>query len=210
MIWIDSRGKGESELAEMLKSKFHLEVTVQHLDSADICIGEIGIERKTVGDLVFSTIGGDRHIWNQIEVLKNTYKHPVFIIEGYLNKKDRLIMGVLYSIAIGWSIPFYNTYNLQETAEVIDQIYTKYGTSKTSNLPPAAVIRSKSPQEIQWCMLQCVKGIGPKTATQIMHDIPNAIGSGYMYHNLDMKLRKIKRLRPETRKLLLDTLAGDV
>ena len=103
-IFIDSRGSGEADLAELLKEKYNLAVEVRHIDSGDIVIGEIGIERKTVNDLINSVMGENRHFWEQIKVLKNTYKKPLLIVEGPFTYKDKWISGVLYSVFLGWGI----------------------------------------------------------------------------------------------------------
>ena len=126
-IFIDNKGSGEEELYEILKDKYNLPVKRIHVDSGDIIFGDIGIERKTVSDLQNSVIGTNRHFWDQIKVLKDTYKYPIVIVEGMYNRKDRVVNGILYSLLLGWKIPFINTFNLQDTAEVINGLLKRYG-----------------------------------------------------------------------------------
>jgi len=92
-IFIDSRGSGEADLAKLLK-EMHLAVEVRHIDSGDIVFGEVGIERKTLNDLTNSIYGANRHFWEQIKVLKNTYKNPFILIEGLIDWKDKFVAGV--------------------------------------------------------------------------------------------------------------------
>jgi len=167
-IYIDNRGSGEEELYHLLKSK-HLAVERQYIESGDIVFGDVRIERKTVSDLVNSVVGGNRHFWDQLEVLKNTYKTPLLIIEGRIDYKDRLVSGILMSIILGWKMPFISTYNTYDTAEFIEKLFTRYGSNRSKGYPPAAVIKAKSPKKVQWAMLQCVRGIGPATSAKILN-----------------------------------------
>ena len=173
-IYIDSRGSGEEELYNLLKSK-HLAVEHKYIESGDIVFGidgdMIGIERKTISDLVNSVTGENRHFWEQLEVLKATYKTPLVIIEGRIDFKDKLISGILFSLLLGWKIPYINTYNVYDTAEAISRMFTRYGENKAKGYPPAAVKKEVSPQKIRWAILQCVYGIGPATATKLLKSI---------------------------------------
>jgi len=178
-IFIDNRGSGEEELYNLLKSK-HLAVEHKHIDSGDIVFGidgdMVGIERKTVNDLIKSVVGSkkypaSRHFWDQIKVLKATYKTPLVIIEGTIDFKDKLVSGILFGLLLGWKIPYINTYNVYDTAEAVSRMFTRYGENKAKGYPPAAVRKEASPTKIRWAMLQCCKGIGPATATKILKSI---------------------------------------
>jgi ERCC4-type nuclease len=190
-IYCDNRGKGELEVAELLKMK-KIPVEVKYLESGDFYFNDIGIERKTVNDLIFSTIGKERHLWDQLKVMKDTYKKCLIIVEGYINWKDRLVSGILQGIIIGWQVPYINTVNQYETAEVLAKLFDKYGTSKVNDIPPPAVRKGKTPKQIKWCMLQCVSGIGPKGATEVLKELPDFANGAYEDVWVKEVLRKIK------------------
>ena len=126
MIYIDSRGSGEKELYQLLQMR-NLDVTRTKVESGDIVFSGIGLERKSVRDLVSSVTSGTRHMWTQLEVLKATYKKHGLIIEGFTNNfyKDSMLSGILYSITVGWGIPFFPTTSIYETAELIEMLYLK-------------------------------------------------------------------------------------
>ena len=88
MIFVDNRGSDEAEIAEILERK-HYPVTRQHVDSGDYIIGELGIERKTVQDLLNSIIPKVEQkghtFLEQIKVMKDTYKKVIVIVEGYID-----------------------------------------------------------------------------------------------------------------------------
>lgn len=195
-VFIDNRGKGELMLAELLKSK-KIPVEVTHLESGDIIIEDVGIERKTINDLIGSVIGKQRHLWKQLETLKNTYKKPLVIIEGHIDWNDRLTSSVVQSIAVGYGIPYISTYNIQETVLVISRIFDRYGSTKTSDVPPPSVKRGKTTKEIRWCMLQTIPRIGVKKATEILKNNPKIFSRENYKLNLD-----IKGLNKESKKLL--------
>ena len=50
-IYVDNRGSGEKNLAAYLEG-MRYPVEVRHLDSGDIQFDDVGIERKTVSDLI--------------------------------------------------------------------------------------------------------------------------------------------------------------
>jgi len=151
-------------------------VEKKYIDSGDIVFGSeeegyVGIERKTIMDLVNSVTGKNRHFWEQLKVLKDTYKTPLVIIEGRIDFKDKLISGILFSLLLGWKIPYINTYNVYDTAEAISRMFTRYGENKAKGYPPAAVKKEVSPAKIRWSMIQCCRGIGPATATKLLKSI---------------------------------------
>ena len=191
MIFVDNRGSGEKEVAELLMMK-KIPVELKYLESGDIVFDDIGIERKTIDDLIQSTTGRNRHLWEQLGVLKDTYKHPLVIIEGAINYKDRLLSGIIYGIVIGWGIPYINTTNVYDTALAVQRMFDKYGTSKINVVPPAVVKKAKTVKEIQWAMFQCISGIGAKRATELVKLFPDFGKVAYFHLMVKKTLEKVK------------------
>lgn len=167
VLYVDSRGQGESELYTLLKER-HLAVEQKYLESGDIVFGTIGIERKTISDLISSVIGGNRHLWTQLKILRDTYEHPMVLIEGTINYKDKLLSGIIFAILKSWKIPIIPTYNIYDSAEAIYRLFTKCGNNQTKSYPPVAVKKASTVKEIQWCMLQSIRGIGPTVSKEIL------------------------------------------
>jgi len=170
-IFIDKRGTGEEELYELLNER-HLAVERRFIESGDIVFGGVGIERKTVNDLVSSVISKKHHLWDQFKVLKSTYKIPLLIVEGNINYKDRMVSGILASVVLGWRLPYINTHDIHQTTDLIRSLFTKYGVAKTNTYPPKAVIKEASIERIRWAMIQCIVGIGPQMARKILTIAP--------------------------------------
>jgi ERCC4-type nuclease len=215
-IFVDCRehlGTGKhkwNELAALLMEK-ELPVEVQQLKSGDIVINDkIGIERKTIEDLKNTLTAKNRDLWEQIKVLKDTYKHPLLLLEGYVNEKDVLLTSIINSIRVGWSLPIVYSKDITDSALKIQQIWNQYGERKYKGQPPAAVIRAKTPNEIKWAMLQTVKGIGPQTATRILTEFPDIFKSKYNYHELKCRFKEITRLNGLSLELLLGVLSSDL
>jgi len=167
---VDNRGSGEEEIYNLL-SKKHLAVEHTHLDSGDIIFGSIGIERKTVSDLVNSVTGNNRHLWEQLKILKDTYDTPILLIEGPINYKDKLLTGILFAILLKWKIPYINTYNIYDSAEAIHRMFIKSGQNITKSYPPAVVKKEVTVDRIRWAMIQCVRNIGPTLAKEILNKV---------------------------------------
>ena len=196
-IYIDSRGKGEKAIASILKVK-KLPVEMRVLDSADYVIGERGIERKTCRDLLSSVTSGDRHLWNQLETLKNTYTKPLVMVEGTL--EERKIQNSIYkAITIGWGIPIFFSNNLHDSADCLENIYDKYVSGKkSSGPPPPVVIKEVKPEKVRWAMLQCVQGVGTEIATRIITKFPHIISVAENPQEFKEMLETIEGLRKET------------
>jgi ERCC4-type nuclease len=210
MIYIDSRGKGEKEISELLLSK-HYSVTVQYIESGDIVIEDIGIERKTVDDLLqsfYSKVKG-HSLYEQIKVLKDTYKKSLLIVEGYINWEDRLLNSILFGIKIGWQLPIVYTSNINDTAKRIGNIFDKYGMSKTSRVPPAAIKKGYTPQQIKWQMLQCIPHIGGVVAKRILEEVPYLFIGECSSTELLYDLKEVKGLNKDSRELLIKVLCNE-
>lgn len=206
-IFIDSRGSGEADLAKLLKD-MHLAVEVRHIDSGDIVFGDVGIERKTLNDLIGSIYGPNKHFWEQIKVLKATYKNPFIMIEGPIDWKDKFLAGVIYSILLGWKVSIINTYNLQDSAYAIKSLFMKYGSSKSRGYPPAAVRKAATPERIRWMMLQCIRGIGPKASKKILEEIPDIFSALYDPFDFKKHLGKVKGLNKRSKDILVQVFNG--
>lgn len=167
-IHIDSRGAGEQELALLLRNR-NMIVSTECLKSGDIAFGDVGIERKTISDLIGSVSKSFKfHFWKQLEVLKDTYKYPFVLVEGEIDYSDRLVAGIIFSILLGWHVPIIPTKDIDDSANAIRSLFFKYGKEKSNRQLPAPVIKAKTPAQIKWAMLQCVQGVGPRTASVIL------------------------------------------
>jgi ERCC4-type nuclease len=182
-IIVDTRGKGEAEIAKFLKEK-NLLVEYRHIDSGDIVLvgpdTTVAIERKSISDLVGSVVGSknswdktNHHLWKQIETMKNTYKHSLVIIEGVIDMDNRTVCGIYTSLVVDWGIPVINTLDTKDTASIIAKLFTKYGAHRVASLHlPDAVRKSKNMRQIRLAMLCCVEGIGLATAKKLIEAEP--------------------------------------
>lgn len=210
MIFIDNRGKNEQEIADIL-SKKNYPVTVQHIDSGDYVIGDLAIERKTIDDLIGSVMSREKghNFWNQIKVMKDTYKKQIVIIEGFIAWEDRQLAGIIYGLVDGWQIPFLNTLSKEQTALRIGQLHDRYGSSSTSRLPPCAVQKAYTPEQVRWMMVQCIPHIGMVVGKRIVEKIPYIFRADIMRKgDIQEALNSIEGLRKDSRELLERVLFG--
>jgi ERCC4-type nuclease len=214
-IIIDSRGSGEQSIAQKLREK-NIPVEVKHVDSGDIILlGDnlvIGIERKTVSDLICSVIGSktsfeksNRHFYNQLEVMKSTYKKTLLIIEGDFDWNNKMLVGIYHSVIVGWQIPVIFTKDHSDTADKVAKLFLKYGNYKVSSILPMAVHKAKSPKEIKLGMLCCVEGLGIETAKKILKEEPLIISTVLGSDYLESKLSDIS-VNKKVSKRLMDVL----
>jgi len=206
-LYIDSREP--DDIVRLLKRE-NLAIEVKTIPSGDYVFGEVAVERKAILDLISSVTTGDRHFWNQLETMRNTYTIPILLIEGPINHRDRIVMGILTTVILFCKYQTIFSKDKEDTAKWIADLFTKYGVGKTGRIPPPAVIRAATPKQIKWAMLQCIKGIGPKTANKILEEIPDIFSASYDYHTIKAKLRKVKGLSHIARELLVGVKANDI
>jgi len=206
-IFIDDREP--EEIINYLRKR-NLDIEIRHSDSGDYVFGEVAIERKELNDLIKSLMPNKQtftlkpRFWDQMEVIKNTYKIPILIIEGLHSYMyaERFIKGVLNTLTLFWKIPYLVTMGMEETAMVIGDLYIKYGVGKSGRIPPAAVRKAITPKQVKWMMLQCVKGIGPTAATRILEAYPDLFHASYHPHYFSEALNKVKGLNKRSKELL--------
>ena len=187
MIFIDNRGSGEKEIAEILQEKKY-PVTLQHIDSADYVIGFLAIERKTVQDLRNSIIPQKGHsFWSQIKVMKDTYKKVIVIVEGYIDWDDRMVSGSLLALVDGWQIPFINTMNQTSSADRIGKLHDRYGSAKTSSQPPIAVRKGYTTTQIRTAMLTVIPHLGNVIAKRIVEKNPYIFADTSKVYDLNIQ-----------------------
>ena len=187
-IYIDNRGDGEKDIAAILQKK-NYPVVVQHIESGDYVFDEVGIERKTVTDLLNTLMSKEKghDLWTQIQTLKDTYKKPAVLIEGFIDWHDRQVSGVLLGITNGYGIPYYNSLNHEQSADIIGRVWERYGVARTAHQPPAAVKRGFTPKQIQWCMLQTIPHIGGVMASKILELNPYIFTDTSHVYNFNIK-----------------------
>jgi ERCC4-type nuclease len=192
------------QIIDELKRK-QLSVEVRRLDSGDYVFNGVAIERKTLQDLLSSTF--DRRLWVQLDTLKNTYKHPLLLVENWtgLTGQDNIIKGILSTIITKFKIPILYSYNYLETVEWIKSLYIKTGTNKVTFLP-APVKKQKTIQDIKLEMLQVIPTIGPKTAKTILTKCPDIFSKPIN----GKELQNIKNLHKQGKELLIEVLGENV
>ena len=196
------------EIIDKLKKR-HLDVVVQKIDSGDYVFGDVAIERKTSSNLWSSLVKKTKtgsELWSQLEKLKLTYKQPMLLIEGGIDWYDPIESGCMTTLYLFWHFQILHSASSSETALIVSRLFTRYGTGRSGRMPPAGVIRRRTPKEVKWAMLQCVAGIGPKAASKILEAMPDIFSACYCY---PLKiLSEIKGLNKESIKILAEVLKG--
>ena len=135
---------------------------------------DVVFERKTFSDWEGSVIDG--RIFRQAKGLRESYKTPIFILEGgpnyaargharpKLNKSS--LHGSYLSISTGFGIPIIPSNNPTETANIIYQAARREGKTST----PIRVNthkKGKTLHEQRMQVFACFPGIGPKLANDL-------------------------------------------
>ncbi|MBN2330395.1 MAG: hypothetical protein JXC85_01140 [Candidatus Aenigmarchaeota archaeon] len=122
-IIADHRERG-TKACEWLRT-YDARIIEKQLEVADYIVSDrVGIERKTVNDLLQSVL--DQRLFRQLELMSGTFEKPLLIIEGdqktlfeARNMHPNTIHGVLSSITLDYRIPIIWTHSPQVTAAQI-------------------------------------------------------------------------------------------
>jgi len=147
---------------------------LEQLDVADIVVSEeVAIERKEGFDFVSSIM--DNRLFEQLLRLKDTYMHPILILEGLnddvfenTGMKISSIYGALSFISYKLGISVIPTRNIEDTAIVIERIahreQVKDGMPLLSRKAPKAL----SKKERRSFIIEGLVDIGPKKAKALI------------------------------------------
>jgi ERCC4-type nuclease len=204
-IFVDDR-----EPEEVIKGlrRQNLAVEIHHNDSGDYVFGEVAIERKTISDLIGSVCSKKHRLWDQLGTMKDTYQQPMLLVEGMINWKDPYLSGILTTVLLFWKYQTIFTLGMEETALAVGHLFTKQGIGRSGRIPPAAVKKHSTPKEILWEMLQCIEGVGPKTAKKILDVIPLEDLVNMDIFRLDEELKSVHGLPSRSRKLMTQVFRG--
>jgi Fanconi anemia group M protein len=122
-IIADHREKA-TKACEWLRT-YDARIIEKQLDVADYIVSDrVGIERKTVNDLLQSVL--DQRLFRQLEKMSGTFERPLLIVEGEQktlfsarNIHPNTIHGVLSSITLDYGIPIIWTHSPKVTAAQI-------------------------------------------------------------------------------------------
>lgn len=155
-VEVDFREKNSSVPLE-LKS-LGLAVEFKELKVADYIVKGVAIERKEAKDFFSSVF--DRRIFSQMGEI-NQYEKRLLIIEGNLERVNRLhpnaLRGILLSISLDFKVPIIFSQNEKETADYIRLLANKKKSENTLNPKK----KSLSPSEELEFIMESFPGVGP-------------------------------------------------
>ena len=141
-------------------------VEVSNFTPGDYCIGNIGIERKTLNDFLQSLV--QKRLQEQLRRLKSCYQVCFLIVEVFdlrYFQNIHTIYGALLSIMLEMNVRVIFTHTKEQTAAVILLLAghhgMQYGTQET---PLQHKPKKISLQQQQIQMLQTIPQVGRKRA----------------------------------------------
>lgn len=176
-IMVDHR---ENKLLARELTNEGIDFEIKQLDIADFIIKTknldnkiqtVGIERKTVQDLLNSII--DKRLINQMMLLKENFDLPLLIIEGedniysLRNFHPNSIRGIISSVALDFQVPIIHTKNPRDTAKYLAIIAKRLEKIRK----PLSLIAKRKPltlKEQQQYIVETLPGIGPTIAKSLL------------------------------------------
>ena len=207
-IIIDSR-ENKQFIKEFTKEEINIEV--KQLLTADFIIQtktinesiqQVGIERKTVSDLLNSII--DKRLINQLIILKENFDIPLLIIEGEENLykirdfHPNTIRGIILTVAVDFQIPIIYSRGIKDTCQFLLLLAKRLEKPRK----PFSLLDRKKPltlKEQQLYFIESFPGIGPTIAKSLLKEfrsIKNIINAS------EGDLKKVDKIGKNKAKLI--------
>lgn len=186
---------------------------LKELEVGDIVLSdEVAGERKREDDFLKSLLE-ERKLFGQLYDLKNAYKKPFLIIEGYGDGDVRdtiytarrinpvSLRGVLIAIQLSLGVQIFWTNGLEETAQLIVQIAaTEQNTTAKRCFNPHGKRSCLSPREQLVYTLTSVPDVGPATAKNLLTHFKSLQSVANADENQLMEVEKVgKKTAPALR-----------
>lgn len=167
----DEREKPSGVADEL--AKLGVRVYFSRLPVADYVLSpEIGVERKTVGDLVASVY--DARLFSQSARLAASYAKPYLLVEGdskeveTLARNLRSYYGAIANVTLAYGLRVIYTANRRETAVAIAELLAHARARPPSRPPAEAPPRGKTVPQQQLYMVASLPGVGRKLAERLL------------------------------------------
>jgi len=158
----------EREIVEHLK-KIGAVVNERNLSVGDFVVSNrIVIERKTHSDFISSIIDG--RIFEQAKNLKNNFKRPIILIEGYSTREmnENALKAALASLLVGFEISILTTKNPLDTARTIFWIAKKEQGEAGREIAIRVGKKPKELRKLQEFIVCSIPGVSTKTAKKLL------------------------------------------
>lgn len=154
-------------------SKLDVRVYFSRLPVADYVLNpEIGVERKSVADLVASVY--DSRLFNQAAKLAASYAKPYLLVEGDskevegLARNLRSYYGAISNVTLAYGLRVIYTANQRETAIAISELLAHARARPPSRPPGELPPRGKSVPQQQLYMVASLPGVGRRLAERLL------------------------------------------
>ena len=110
-------------------TKLGVECMITRLSCGDYVCGDVVIERKTISDFCLSIIDG--RLINQVEKMKEAFKHKYILISGKITEKEseineKCVLGKIVSLVIKHKINVLLFDNDNQVSWVIKRIFERH------------------------------------------------------------------------------------
>lgn len=156
-------------------------VEVRRLTSGDLIVGDVGVERKTLGDYVNTLVGrAAPHLYDQVRRLSEAYAHSYVLLEDELPTDGdegvpaAAVRGSAASITARLETPVIPCSDLERLVDMTVRLGRKHVEEpSTPALSHGSVAALDAPTSKR--MYGCIDGIGPDTAERLYEAYPAVV-----------------------------------
>jgi ERCC4-type nuclease len=175
------------------------EVAMETMPVGDYVISDrICVERKTVSDFESSIING--RLFEQLEMLKLTYKFPILMLEGdreTFRLKRNVITGTIVSVYVDYGIPVIFSDSPQNSAEIMAVMAKREQNGKKRAPSMKGSTRAYTNEQFQEYIIGNLPGIGMKLAKSLLRHFGSVKAIANANVKQLMKVEKIGKKKAE-------------
>lgn len=167
-------------VAEAVLAHADVDAVERHrLVAGDLVVGDVGVERKTLGDYVNALIGRTApDLYDQVRRLNESYAHSYLLLEDELPADGdegvpaAAVRGSAASITARLETPLIPCSDLDRLVDMAVRLGRKHAEApSTPALPRGSVTAIDAPTSKR--MYGCIDGIGPETADRLYEVYPS-------------------------------------
>jgi len=155
-------------------------VEVSRLPAADLAVGDVGFERKTLADYVNSVVGpSGTDLYDQVAKMSEAYAHAYVLLEGDLADAEAVrpgvapesVRGSMASITVRHATPVIPCSDRERLVDVAVRLARKHGSDPGARRLPSSAVAGRT-EPIAKRMYGCTEGVGPTTADALYEAFP--------------------------------------
>lgn len=181
------------EVAGMLE-EMGVETNVRAISPGDYLVGDVGVERKSLGDFFQSIVR--KRLFDQLERLVESYPRQLLVVEGNLDevslfRNPGVFWGAFLFVSMDMGVPIIFTPELDQTAVLLATLEQKLFKEGARGVMARYKPRFVSDEALQRFIIQGLPGIGETLADKLLSTFKTVRG---VFSTGEVELKRVPKI----------------